>query len=141
MTVRSEIITCIPTNTAIPHLSAQLLSGPLSLLTVSSPTPVQQMEPFSYKLLTFPQAIFMDLCFSHNSPKTTIFTRSLSLSYEDFFLPPCPKDTAVSGVKTWLWFGFSKAMSRAGLLFPHSGLLSGVVALTCVRLGLLYPHY
>lgn len=90
MSVRSEIITCIPTNTAIPHLSAQLLSGPLSLLTVSSPSPVQQMEPFSYKLLTFPQAIFMDLCFSHNSPKTTIFTRPLSLSYEDFFPPPPP---------------------------------------------------
>lgn len=82
----------------------------------------------------------MDLCFSHNSPKTTIFTRSLSLSYF-FFSPPHPKDTAVSGVKTWLWFGFSKAMSRAGLLSPRSGLLSGVAALTCVRLGLLYPHY
>lgn len=25
--------------------------------------------------------------------------------------------------------------------FPHSGLLSGVFALTCVQLGLLYPHY
>lgn len=37
-----------------------------------------------------------------------------------FFLPrpPRPKDTAVSGVRTWLWFGFSKAMSRAGLLSP-----------------------
>lgn len=34
-----------------------------------------------------------------------------------FSFPPAPrsKDTTVSGVKTWLWFGFSKAMSRAGL--------------------------
>lgn len=92
MSVRSEIITCIPTNTAIPHLSAQLLSGPLSLLTVSSPSPVQQMEPFSYKLLTFLQAIFMDLCFSHNSPQNhNLYTASVFIVWGFFSSPPVLK--------------------------------------------------
>ena len=30
-------------------------------------------------------------------------------------------DTGVSGVQTWLWFGFSKAMGHAGLFFPTVG--------------------
>lgn len=77
----------------------------------------------------------MDLCFSHNS----LPLYSLSFLLPFFFLSSedfphsCPRDAAMSGVRTWLQFGFSKAMSHAGLLPPHSG----VFAPTCVRLDLL----
>lgn len=58
-------------------------------------------------------------------------------------LPIFPPVSSVPGIQTWPRFGFSKPMGHAGLFFfsPHSGLLSGVFALTCVQLGLLYPHY
>lgn len=83
----------------------------------------------------------MDLCFSHNSLKTTIFTRSrfsvvvflfFFLSSEDFH-HRCARDAAAAGVRTWLPFGFSEQMSRAGLLPPRSG----VFAPTRVGLDLL----
>lgn len=70
-------------------------------------------------------------------PKTTLPSFSVCL----YFLKYSPSLVkTVSSVKTWLWFGFRKSMSHAGL-FPCSGLPSGLFALTCVLLGLLYPHY
>lgn len=80
----------------------------------------------------------MDLCLSHNSLPLyalsflLLFFFLFFLSSEDF-AHPCPRAAAVSGVRTWLRFGFNKAMSHAGLLPPHSG----VFAPTCVRLDLL----
>lgn len=47
----------------------------------------------------------------------TLFFLCLSLFSPSFHLSP--KDTSVSGVQTWLWFGFSKAMGHAGLFFPQ----------------------
>lgn len=99
MTLRSEIITCIPTSAAILHLNEQLLSGPLSLM-VSLCNLIQQIEFYCYQLLFFP---------------TNPVFRSLFLRFPA--LPP--KDTTVSGSKTWQWFGFSKAMSHAGLFSPQ----------------------
>lgn len=89
------------------------LSLSLSLV-VSSCSPMQQIESYCYQLPTFQKAVFWGLCiFFTISPKTTLLSFSLS-----FFLLS-PKDTTVSGVKTWLWFGFSKAMSHAGLFSPQ----------------------
>lgn len=74
----------------------------------------------------------MDLCFSHNSLKTTIFIRSgiflvvifLFSSKDVFFLPTPVPASAVSDIRTWPRFGFSEAMSRAGLLPSHSGIFA-----------------
>lgn len=115
MTLRSEIITRIPTNTAILHLDEQLLSGSLSLSRG-----VFMQPNATNRILLLPATDiskggvlgFMHFFFTI-SPKTTLLSFSLS-----FFLLS-PKDTTVSGVKTWLWFGFSKAMSHAGLFSPQ----------------------
>lgn len=90
----------------------------------------------------------MDLCFSHNSLKSTIFIQPqlfvvvvmfcfVFFYFVRIFPLPCPRDAAASGVRTWPRLGFSEAMSRAGLLPPRSGAF----APTCVGLDLLEPHY
>lgn len=85
----------------------------------------------------------MDLCFSHNSLKSTIFIRSqlfvvvvfcfLFFYLAGIFPSPVPETRLCRAVRTWPRFGFSEAMSHAGLLPPRSGAF----APTCVGLDLL----
>lgn len=89
MTWRSEIITCIRTNTAIPQFSEQLS---FSLL--------QQIDSHPYQLLTF-QSVLFDcvqvvfwFLFFVMSPQHLAFAPSVSVFPH---LPP--KDTAVSGIR------------------------------------------
>lgn len=131
MTLRSEIITCIPTNSAILHPNEQLFSGSLSHGVAQCNKQTHTITDISKSSVSGLMPFFTTL------PKTTLPSFSLCLYFLKFS-PSLLK--TVSSVKTWLWFGFRKAMSHAGL-FPSSGLLSGLFALTRVLLGLLYPHY
>ena len=112
----------------------------MGLSLALSPSPGILVQPTATNrpslLLTFKRCRLIVWSIFRDFLETALFFLPLSL-----FSLLSPKDTAVSGAETWLWFGFSKAMGHAGLFFPHSGLLSGVFALTCVQLGLLYPHY
>lgn len=111
MTLRSEIIMCIPTNTGILHLNEQLYSWSQSLsLMVSSCNKYPLLMTFQNAMFDCLQSIW-GLCFF------SLFFQSLSLLSPFFLLSP--KDTTVSGIKAWLWFGFSKAMSHAGLFSPQ----------------------
>lgn len=76
----------------------------------------QNLTVTSYR--HFKRRCFWVYAFFHHFPQNhTPFFQSLSL-FSGFSLLS-PKDTTVSGVKTWLWFGFSKAMSHAGLFSPQ----------------------
>lgn len=141
MTLRSEIITRIPTNTAFfTSINTHLLSHCVLAWCVFM-WPTATNRP-SLSGATYHKAVFDCLrCILVLLPLKNIFDYFFKTT---LFSPPfhlSPKDTSVSGVQTFLWFGFSKPMGHASLFFSHSGLLSGVFALTCVQLGLLYPHY
>lgn len=76
-------------------------------LMVSLCNPIQQIEFYCYLLLFFPPPFSQN----HNPVFQSLFSR--------FFPSLSPKDTTASGSKTWQWFGFSKAMSHAGLFSPQ----------------------
>lgn len=113
ITLRSEIIMCILTNTVIPHLSEQLslflsrgvLVWPIPTLTLT----IYWDSQGSVWLLK----VYFGLDFLTLYPKHTLF-----LSLFSPFSPP--EDTAVSGLQPGCG-GFTKAMSRVGLFFPRVG--------------------
>lgn len=125
MTRRSKIITHKPTNTAIPHLDEQAHSLYLSL-TLSS---LQQVQPHLNQWEHF--HVYFGFLHIFSPP-------SLSLLHH---LPPSLFRTPVCQASQPGWGLVLASQWAMPAFFPHSGLLSGVFALACVQLGLLYPHY
>lgn len=102
-------------------------------LPVSSCSPLQHIDPHCYWHLKGAVWLF-EVFFTIFLKPHSSFCLCLYFSTSLLKTPLCQAPKPGCGLvlaRQWAMQAF----------FSHSGLLSGVFALTCVQLGLLYPHY